>query len=192
MASQVRTLLRARDAAFRSGDRTLYSAARADLKRGIKKAKADHRRCIESHLSSNNSREVWRGIQDITNFRGCDVSTADLSETLAEELNCFFARFGTPQQHSSAPALRPAPPPPGSCTTPLTIQEHNVRQVLLAVNPKKAAGPDGVPGKVLRACTYQLAPTFTRIFNLSLAQAVIPPYLKSSTIIPVPKKKKLE
>ncbi len=56
------------------------------------------------------------------------------------------------------------------------------------MNPKKAAGPDRVPGKVLRACAYQLAPTFSRIFNLSLAQAVIPLCLKSATIIPVPKK----
>ncbi|XP_072769008.1 uncharacterized protein [Nerophis lumbriciformis] len=120
MTSQVRTLLRARDAAFRSGDRALYSVARADLKRGIKKAKADHRRCIESHLSSKNSREVWRGIHDITNFRGCNMTTADQSATLAEELNCFFARFETPQRHSSAPAL--PPPPPGSGATPLTAQ----------------------------------------------------------------------
>lgn len=93
MTSQVRILLRARDTVFRSGDRALYRAARADLKRGIKRAKADHRMRIESHLSSNNTREVWRGIQDITNFRGCGALTEDLSAPLAEELNCFFARF---------------------------------------------------------------------------------------------------
>uniref|UniRef100_A0A8C5G818 Reverse transcriptase domain-containing protein n=2 Tax=Gouania willdenowi TaxID=441366 RepID=A0A8C5G818_GOUWI len=66
--------------------------------------------------------------------------------------------------------------------------ERDVRRVLLAVNPRKAAGPDGVPGKVLRACAHQLTPIFNRIFNLSLNQAVIPPCLKSATIIPVPKK----
>ncbi|KAK0137703.1 hypothetical protein N1851_026097 [Merluccius polli] len=126
MTYQVRTLLRARDAAFRSGDRALYRAARADLKKGIKRAKAAHRLRIESHLSSNNTREVWRGIKDITNFRGCDASTEDLSAPLAEELNCFFAHFETPQQqHSSAPAM--PPPLPGSHTTPLT-QLHRCRQ----------------------------------------------------------------
>uniref|UniRef100_A0A3B3D318 Reverse transcriptase domain-containing protein n=1 Tax=Oryzias melastigma TaxID=30732 RepID=A0A3B3D318_ORYME len=186
MTSQVRTLLRARDTAFRSGDRALYSAARADLRRGIKKAKADHRMRIESNLSSNNSREVWRGIHDITNFRGCEVSTATPDAAQAEELNRFFARYGLPQQHPSAPAPPPTPPPPS--TPPLTVQEHNVRRVLQTVNPKKAAGPDGVPGKVLQACAHQLAPTFTKIFNLSLAQAEIPSCLKSATIIPVPKK----
>lgn len=44
-----------------------------------------------------------------------------------------------------------------------------MRQVLLAVNPRKAAGSDGVPGKVLRVCAHQLTPIFNRIFNLSLA-----------------------
>lgn len=187
MTNQVRILLRARDAAFRSGDRALYRAARANLKSGIKEAKADHKRSIESHLSSNNTREVWQGIQDITNYRGRDATTGDLSAPLAEELNCFFARFETSQQqHSSAPALPPSLP--GSCTTSLSVREHDVRRMLLAVNPKKAVGPDGVPGKVLRACAHQLAHIFTRIFNLSLAQAVIPSCLKSATIIPVLKK----
>lgn len=39
LTSQVRTLLRDRDTAFRSGDRALYSVARAKLKRGIQEAK---------------------------------------------------------------------------------------------------------------------------------------------------------
>ena len=63
-----------------------------------------------------------------------------------------------------------------------------MRRVLLAVNPRKAAGPDGVPDKVLRACAHQLSHVLCKIFNLSLAQAVIPTSLKSATIIPVPKK----
>lgn len=63
-----------------------------------------------------------------------------------------------------------------------------MRRVLLAINPRKAAGPDGIPGKVLGACAHQLSFIFKWIFNLSLAQAVIPPCLKTATIIPVPKK----
>uniref|UniRef100_A0AAZ1X703 Reverse transcriptase domain-containing protein n=1 Tax=Oreochromis aureus TaxID=47969 RepID=A0AAZ1X703_OREAU len=189
MTSEVRSLLKARDAAFRSGDRALYRAARADLKRGIKKVNSDHKRNVESHLSSNNTREVWQGMQDIINHRGSTAKTENPSVQLAEEINSFFTRFETPQQqHSSASALLPSSPSPGSCTAPLTIMEHDVRRVLLAVNPRKAAGPDRVPGKVLRACAHQLTLIFTRLFNLSLDQAAIPSCLKSATIIPVPKK----
>ena len=60
--------------------------------------------------------------------------------------------------------------------------------MLRSVNPRKAAGLDGVLSKVLQACADQLAGIFTKIFNISLSQAIIPPFLKSATIIPVPKK----
>ncbi|KAK3526716.1 hypothetical protein QTP70_032064, partial [Hemibagrus guttatus] len=42
--------------------------------------------------------------------------------------------------------------------------------------------------RVLRECAEQLADVFTDIFNISLSSAVIPTCLKSTTIIPVPKK----
>ena len=38
---------------------------------------------------------------------------------------------------------------------------------------KKAAGPDGLPGRVLNACADHLASVFTDIFNLSLAESII-------------------
>lgn len=116
-----------------------------------------------------------------SNLRGFETSPGELSAPMTEELNCFFARFELHQQHSSATA----PPPPGSCNTPFTVKEH---EVFLTVNTRKASGPEGVHGRVLRECTYQLAPIFTRIFNQSLAQAVIPPCLKSTSVIPVPKR----
>ncbi|KAF7660714.1 hypothetical protein LDENG_00277300, partial [Lucifuga dentata] len=55
---------------------------------------------------------------------------------------------------------------------------------LREVNYRKAAGPDGVPGQVLKACTDQLAPVFTTIFNTSLTQSVVPTCFKKFTIIP--------
>ncbi len=56
------------------------------------------------------------------------------------------------------------------------------------VNTRKAAGPDNIPGRVLKDCAEQLTDVLTDIFNTSLSQAVIPTCLKSTTIIPVPKK----
>ncbi|KAL0199254.1 hypothetical protein M9458_007794, partial [Cirrhinus mrigala] len=49
-------------------------------------------------------------------------------------------------------------------------------------------GPDGIPGRVLKDCADQLAGIFTKIFNQSLAQSTVPPCLKSSIIVPLPKK----
>ncbi len=103
----------------------------------------------------NDSRRMWQGIQTITNFRGCATTAGtNYSTQLAEELNCFFARFEATQQNTVS-SLRPVP---AGNTPALTLQEHEVRRVLRSVNPRKATGPDGVPGKVLGACADQLTP----------------------------------
>ncbi len=57
-------------------------------------------------------------------------------------------------------------------------------------NIRKAAGPDGITGRILRLCADQLAGLFTSIFNESLATSVIPTSFKKSVIIPVPKNSK--
>ncbi len=62
------------------------------------------------------------------------------------------------------------------------------RKTLSMINPCKAAGPDSIPGHALKDCAEQLTDVLTDIFNTSLSQAVISTSLKSTTIIPVPKK----
>lgn len=62
MSKDVHALLKTCNMVFRSGDRTLYSIARTDLKRGIKEVKWDYKRKIEEHLTDNNTKQVWQGI----------------------------------------------------------------------------------------------------------------------------------
>ncbi|KAL0199362.1 hypothetical protein M9458_007902, partial [Cirrhinus mrigala] len=64
----------------------------------------------------------------------------------------------------------------------------DVRKTLSRVNPRKAVGPDNIPGHVLRDCAAQLMDVLTDIFNTSLSQTVVPTCLKSTSIIPVLKK----
>lgn len=99
---------------------------------------------------------------------------------LAEELNIFFARFVAVVLEVLEPQVQHA----AHSSTTLTLEEHEVRRTLRAVNPRKAAGPEGVPGQILRDCAEHLAGIFTK----SLAQAVVPFCLKSSTVVPLPKK----
>ncbi|KAI2646963.1 hypothetical protein H4Q32_030697 [Labeo rohita] len=86
-------------------------------------------------------------------------------------------------------------PLPQACDDDTTLQTHStssmhadIRKTLSRVNPRKAAGPDNIPGRVLRDCAAQLTDVLTDIFNTSLSQAVVPTCLKSTSIIPVPKK----
>lgn len=99
---------------------------------------------------------------------------------LAKELNLFFIRFEAERSHSAPPTSWP------SDNHLLELQEYQARGVLKAVNPHKAPGPDGVLGKVLRACADQLSGVLMRIINTSLKQATVPPCLKAAPIISVP------
>ena len=68
----------------------------------------------------------------------------------------------------------------------ITLSVADVSKTFKQVNIRKAAGPDGLPGRVLRACADQLAGVFTDIFNMSLIESVIPACFKQTTIVPVP------
>ncbi len=58
------------------------------------------------------------------------------------------------------------------------------------MNIRKAAGPDGITGRVLRSCADQHAGLFTSIFNESLATSVVPTSFQKYVIIPVTKNSK--
>lgn len=56
---------------------------------------------------------------------------------------------------------------------------------------RKAAGRDGVPGCVLHACADQLLEGLISILNLSLPTPVIPVWLKTTTIMLLPKEQNI-
>ena len=105
--------------------------------------------------------------------------------SLPDNLNAFYARF----EASNTEACMRAPAVPDDCVIPLSVAD--VSKTFKQVNIHKAVGPDGLPGRVLRACADQLASVFTDIFNLSLTESVIPTCFKQTTIVPVPKEAKI-
>ena len=193
MTPSVAKLLRARSEAFKlmktdgAAHQTRYKEACSELRKGIKAAKKEHKEKVEEHFQAKDARKVWRGLQAITGYKARGPSIpSNSAASLAEELNHFYARF---EKSTVASTTAPAPPsPPQPANQALTLTTEQVRRALLAANPRKAAGPDCIPGKVLRACADQLAGIFSRIFNASLAQGVVPHCLKKAVIVPVPKK----
>ncbi|KAJ8393730.1 hypothetical protein AAFF_G00057830 [Aldrovandia affinis] len=121
MTKEVQSLLRIRNTTFRSGDGAQYSAARANLKRGIRKAKTAYKKEIEDHFTSNNIRQVWQGVQHITSYRPSNLTAADGDASLAEELNLFFAHFEVKSPEAATSH------PPALSSHILTVEEHEVR-----------------------------------------------------------------
>ena len=88
--------------------------------------------------------------------------------SLPDELNAFSARF---DNNNILPGVRATSDPEDWV---ISLSKAKVNKILNQINSHKAAGPDGVPRCVLRACAEQLAGIFTVIFNLSLFLSVIP------------------
>ncbi|KAK1796491.1 hypothetical protein P4O66_009531, partial [Electrophorus voltai] len=77
-------------------------------------------------------------------------------------------------------------PPQNDQVLCLTVAD--VRRTLREGNPWKAAGPDNIPGRVLRECADQLTDVLRDIFKISLSCTVVPTCFKTTTIVPLPKK----
>ncbi len=182
MTAEVRGLLKTRDEAFRSGDKAALKTARANLSRGNKNAKRSHAQKINNHFTdSRDTRSLWQAIQTITDYKP-PPQACDDDPSLPDTLNHFYSRF---EMQNDTPAQK-LPTPPNDQA--LCLSAADVRKTLSRINPRKAAGPDNIPGRVLKDCAAQLTDVLTDIFNTSLSQAVVPTCLKSTTIIPVPKK----
>ncbi len=161
------------NAGLLSGNMSEYKASCYALRRAIRAAK---RMRIESHFQLNDSRRMWQGLKTICSSGNNSSAEVRADPLLAEELNTFYGRF-----ECNGGATLPNSPSGSSRQSSdhvITVSEDEVRRELRRVNVRKAAGPDGITGRVLRSCADQLAGLFTSIFNPSLP-LLFPPPLKN-------------
>ncbi|XP_068506804.1 transmembrane protein 176 isoform X8 [Syngnathus scovelli] len=183
MTEEVRQTLRARNSAFKSGDKETLRTARANLNRAIRVAKRDHsRKMQDSFHDANNTRSMWQGIRAITDYNSPSPPVGEVDADFLNGLNNFFGRF---EALNGTPAVKTVPHQEEEV---LCLDSADVLKTLRRVNPRKAPGPDNIPGRVFRECASQLAGVITDIFNTSLGQATVPACFKTASIIPVPKK----
>ncbi len=67
------------------------------------------------------------------------------------------------------------------------ITESETQRALESLNPNKGAGPDGLFPKALKTLSPYIAPTLSRIFNLSLQTSQIPDDWRHAIVTPVAK-----
>ncbi len=177
------------NAGLLSGNMSEYKASCYALRRAIRAAKHQYRERIESHFQLNDSRRMWQGLKTICSSGNNSSAEVRADSLLAEELNTFYGRFECNGGGATLPSSASGSSRQSSDHV-FTLSEDEVRRELRRVNVRKAAGPDGITGRVLRSCADQLAGLFTSIFNESLVTSVVPTSFKKSVIIPVPKNSK--
>jgi hypothetical protein len=70
----------------------------------------------------------------------------------------------------------------------IQISIEEVTKDLNAIDPSKACGSDQIPGRLLKECAAEIAPSLTRLINLSLRLGQVPKEWKCANIVPVFKK----
>ncbi len=186
------------NAGILSGNMSEYKASCYALRRAVRAAKLQYRERIESHFQLNDSWRMWQGLKTICssgNNSEVRVDKLKVAEVrvdllLAEELNTFNGHFERNGGSATLPISASGSSRQSRDDHVITLSEDEVRRELKRVNVRKAAGPDGITGRVLRSCADQLSGLFTSIFNESLATSVVPTPFKKSVIIPVPKNSK--
>ncbi len=176
--------------ALLSGNMSVYKALCYALRRAVSVAKHRYKERIESHFQLNDSQRLWQGLRTICAFGNKSFAEVRADPSLADELNTFYGRFECNGGSAALPSSASGSSRQRSENHVITVSEDEVRRALKRVNIRKAAGPDGITGRVLRSCADQLAGLFTSIFNESLATSVVPTSFKKSIIIPVPKNNK--
>ncbi|KAI4881606.1 hypothetical protein NFI96_027906 [Prochilodus magdalenae] len=106
---------------------------------------------IEEHFNSSDPRRMWQGIRTIPDHKPSSTAPHTNGASLSDELSHFYARF----DRGNKVVFSKMDLPPGE--QPLTLSTTDVCHTLRRVSARKAAGPDEVPGRVLKACAEQLA-----------------------------------
>ena len=71
---------------------------------------------------------------------------------------------------------------------PLKITKKGVTKLLQNIKVSKAAGPDGLPNRVLQECASEISPALTTIFQKSVDSGELPRDWRNANIAPVFKK----
>ncbi len=109
----------------------------------------------------NRNKRMGTRIQRLLHPDGSPATTDhEMADLLKQTFQSFYRTIkgSTPTFHPHT-GIRMATP---------HITELETQRALEALNPNKGAGPDGLFPKALNTLSPHIAPTFSRIFNLSL------------------------
>ena len=123
------------------------------------------------------------GVSDLKKTDGTKT-ISDLEK--AELLNSFFQSVFTIEDSGPLP-----PPPSVTCDQVLehfSIEEEDVRKILVSLQVNKACGPDGINPLILMKASSALAKPICHLFRVSLDAGEVPEDWRQAIITPIFKK----
>ena len=103
----------------------------------------------------------------------------------ADIMNEYFGSVFT-RGESNIPVFEPDEPV--NNMPEITITTDQVKQKLLELDIHKAAGPDGIPGSILKKFPDLFSHILTKIFKISYETGIVPKKMKTANVVPLFKK----
>ena len=143
-------------------------------------------------LNPKDPKKFWKAIKFLNKSKqsiptlSLDGRVANSEVDKANLLNSYFSscfnRSHPPVQYQSTPAGLTS-----TCPEEFLCSEPEVYDFLAALDTTKASGPDGLSARMLKCTAPNIAPSLTKLFNLSISTGTIPLSWKKSLIVPIPK-----
>ena len=187
-------LMRKRNQLFkrakRSGNFHQYRLARNRTLTQLRKAKKKYFR----KLNPKDPKKFWKAIKYL-NKNKSSIPTLSLEDKIAhsdaDKANLLNSFFTDCFNNSHPPIQLQEVSRHPSCPEEILCSESEVGDLLAALDPSKASGKDDISAKMLKYTAYSIAPSITKLFNLSLTTGTIPSVWKKSLIVPIPKNQEL-
>ena len=193
--SKLKKISRRKYRAWRKAKTTNNAEDWARFKNIKNEARRTYRQSYQNYVNKiveeDSNKNLWRLIK---NKRSDPMGIAPLkkngltfsdSKAKADILNNHFCAAFTREDLSTVPKLDDSPHPD---MPDILVQCNGVQKLLSNLNPKKAAGPDNIPCRLLKELASELAPVLTLLFNKSLATGDIPEIWKHAHVQPTFKK----
>ena len=157
----------------------------------------DSKKKYFDNLNSTDQKVFWKTVKMLNNAPSSipTLTTknglmATTSNEKAKALNqYFFSCFNTCLPPLMDEDLLPLASP--SCPETIQITEEYVATALLKLDVSKSTGIDGVSAKMLKHTAISIAPSLTKLFNLSITTGCCPDDWKVARIVPIPKANKM-
>ena len=169
-----------------------YRKCQRDSKRELRKAEWSYiNNKINDGLKHNNSKPFWKyvkakkedniGVSPLKSGNRLVTDGKGKAEKLIDQFQSVFTK-------DDGDSIPPFPTRVKEHIPPLTINKKGVTKLLQNIKISKAAGPDGLPNRVLQECASEISPALTAIFQKSVDSGELPRDWRNANIAPVFKK----
>ena len=172
-------------------DYDAYKIERNKLGDMIRSSKANHEKGLIADMKENpnlfhgHCRRSLKTKQGVSNVIDGNGQLTETEEEAASALNTYYHSVFTKDDGNTP--LPSFDKQTSEKIDDVYISAEVVEEVLLGLDPNKAAGPDGMASRTLKECAKELSPHLCEIFRKSLENGEVPQLWKEANIVPIHK-----